>query len=108
MISGPWAWLKDKMDGSFTDAKSVGVRALAGATILFLAGVIYLGTYVTEVVSCLGSIAREVIGQASVNRQCLVDVFDDLRDDGTAATVILAIAAAVLASAWSSGSRSAE
>ena len=36
------------------------------------------------------------------------DVLDDLRKDGTAATVILAIAAAILANAWSSGSNSME
>ena len=36
------------------------------------------------------------------------DTLDVLRDDGTAATVILAIAAAILASAWSSGSNSME
>ncbi len=37
-----------------------------------------------------------------------IDVRDDLRKDGIAATVIVAIAAAVLTSAWSSNSRAAE
>lgn len=39
-----------------------------------------------------------------VEWKCFGDVLGDLRKDGAAAGVILGIAAAVLASAWSSGS----
>ena len=88
--------------------KRVSIRVVFGTAILFSAGVIYLEPYVADTFFCLGDVIQAPTEGRSVNWQCLVDVLDDLRDDGTAATVILAIAAAVLASAWSSGSKSAE
>ena len=96
-----WIWPK-------TIAKALVSRAGLGTAILAMAGVIYLEPYVTDTFSCLGEMIQAPTEGRSVDWQCLVDVLDDLRDDGTAATVILAIAAAILASAWSSGSNSME
>ena len=88
--------------------KSVSIRVLAGFAILTLAALLYLGPYSADTTSCLDEIVRARSSAESIDWQCFGDVLDDLRKDGTAATVILAIAAAILASAWSSGSRTEE
>ena len=75
---------------------------------MVLAALLYLGPHFSNALSCLGGMTRELINRGSTDWQCLQDVLNDLQKDGTAATVILAIAAAILASAWSSGSRSEE
>ena len=91
-----------------SQVKRVSIRVVFGTAILFSAGVIYLEPYVTGTFSCLGDMIQAPTEGRSIEWKCMKDTLDVLRDDGTAATVILAIAAAVLASAWSSGSRSAE
>lgn len=85
-------------------AKSVSVRVVAGFVILALTALLYLGPYSIDAASCLDEMARGLFTSDRINWQCFKDVRDDLRKDAIAATVILAIAAAVLASAWSSGS----
>ena len=89
-------------------SKELGSRTGVGFSILVLAALLYLGPYFSNALSCLGGMIQELSNRGSIDWQCLVDIFDDLRKDGTAATVILAIAAAILASAWSSGSRAEE
>ena len=84
--------------------KRVSIRAMLGTAILFSAGVIYLEPYVTDTFSCLGDTIQAMAAGSPMAWKCLEGVLSNLREDGTAATVILAIAAAVLASAWSSGS----
>lgn len=96
-----WIWPK-------TIAKALVSRAGLGTAILAMAGVIYLEPYVTDSFFCLGDMIQAPTEGRSIEWKCMKDTLDVLRDDGTAATVILAIAAAVLASAWSSGSRLAE
>ena len=91
-----------------TISKALVSRAGLGTAILAMAGAIYLEPYITDTFSCLGNMIQAPTAGRSIEWKCMKDMLDDLRDDGTAATVILAIAAAVLASAWSSGSRSAE
>ena len=91
-----------------SQVKRVSIRSMLGTAILFSAGVIYLEPYVTETFSCLGDAIQALTAGSPMAWKCLEDVLSNLREDGTAATVTLAIAAAVLASAWSSGSRSAE
>ena len=83
-------------------------RTGVGFSILVLAALLYLGPHFSSTQSCLGGMMQELIDTGSTDWQCFGDVLDDLRKDGTAATVILAIAAAILASAWSSGSRTEE
>ena len=78
-----------------------------GTVILFATGAIYLEPHISGVFSCLADLALGVFERGPTDGQCLADALEDLRRDGTAATVILAIAAAVLASAWSSGGSSA-
>ena len=84
-------------------ARSVSIRVIAGFSILALAAVLYLGTYFADAAACMDGMARGLFTDDPVDWQCFGDVVKDLRKDGTAATVILAIAAAILASAWSSG-----
>ena len=103
MISRAWSWLKERLTGLWAQVRSVGVKALTGTTILLAAGALYLGPYFTGMASCLDEITRALSSAATTDWQCFGNVVDDLRRDGTAATVILAIAAAMLASAWSSG-----
>ena len=91
-----------------SQVRRVSIKVMLGTAILFSAGVIYLEPYVTDTFSCLGDMIQAPTEGRSIEWKCTKDTLDVLRDDGTAATVILAIAAAVLASAWSSGSRSAE
>ena len=74
-----------------------------GCIILLLAAALYLGSHVVDALACLLVIVRELIMECSFSWWCLAGVVGDLRRDNTAATVILAIAAAVLASAWSNG-----
>ena len=91
-----------------TIAKALTTRVGIGTAILAITGVIYLEPHITGAFSCLGDMIQALATGCHIGWQCLADVLDDLREDGTAATVILAIAAAILASAWSSGSRSSE
>lgn len=88
--------------------KSVSIRVVAGFAILTIAALLYLGPYSADAASCLDEIVRARSAERSIDWQCFRDVLDVFRKDGTAATVILAIAAAILASAWSSGSRTEE
>ena len=83
--------------------KSVSIRVVAGFAILAMASLLYLGPYFTDTASCLDDMARRMFSADPVEWHCLKIVLTDLRKDNTAATVILAIAAAILASAWSSG-----
>lgn len=89
-------------------AKSVSIRVIAGFAILSVTALLYLGAYFVDTASCLDEVARALSSAKPHDWRCFGDVLDDLREDGTAATVILAIAAAILASAWSSGSRGDE
>ena len=99
-----WRRIKGNMPGLPAKTNRGSFRVLTGATILSLAGLIYLGPYAADVASCLDSTLRDVIAGRPTEWQCYQDVLKDLRKDGAAAGVILAIAAATLASAWSSGS----
>ena len=74
-----------------------------GSAILALAAVIYLEPYFTGTLSCLSDVLGALTAGQPVEWACFEDLLDDLREDGTAATVILAVAAAILASGWSSG-----
>lgn len=98
-----WRRLKDNLPGLPARAKLGNIRALAGVTLLFLTGLIYLGPYAADTASCVDSSLRDLIAGSPIEWQCYGDVLEDLRKDGAAAGVILAIAAAILASAWSSG-----
>lgn len=86
-------------------AKSVSARVVAGFAILAVTALLYLGPYFTGTASCLDGTARALSSAAITDWQCFGNVLGDLRKDRTAATVILAVAAAILASAWSSSSR---
>lgn len=101
-----WRRLKGNLPGLPAKAKFGNIRALAGVTLLFSAGLIYLGPYVADTASCLDSSLRDLIAGSPIEWQCYGDVLEDLRKDGAAAGVILAISAAILASAWSSSSDS--
>ena len=87
--------------------KALLSRVGIGAAILFATGAIYLEPHISGVFSCLADLALGIFERGPTDGQCLADALEDLRQDGTAATVILAIAAAVLASAWRSGGSSA-
>ena len=89
-------------------AGELASRTAVGFSILVLAALLYLGPHFSSALSCLGDMMQELIDRGSTDWQCFGDALDELRRDGTAATVILAIAAAILASAWSSGSKSEE
>lgn len=91
-----------------TIAKGLTSRIGLGTAILAIAGVIYLEPHFTRAISCFGDMLQALTAIRSADWKCFEDVLDNLRKDGTAATVILAIAAAILASAWSSGSRAEE
>ncbi len=108
MISKVLACIAEALRRVNLTAKSVSVRVLAGFGILAMAALLYLGPYSADTAFCLDDAARGLFSTDPVEWQCFKDVLDDLRGDGTAATVILAIAAAILASAWSSGSRTVE
>ena len=88
-------------------AKGLVSRVGLGAIILAATAAIYLWPHISDVVSCVDAMLRGLIAGRPVGWQCLKNALADLRQDGTAATVILAIAAAVLASAWRSGGSSA-
>ena len=102
------AWIRGLLHRFAIAAKSVSVRVIAGFAILTVTAMLYLGPYFTDTASCLDEAARALSSANTADWECFEDVLDDLRDDGTAATVILAIAAAILASAWSSGSGAEE
>ena len=84
--------------------RAVSLRVVVGFTILAMACLLYLGPYFADTAACLDDMARGMFSADPVEWHCLKNVLADLRKDNTAATVILAIAAAILASAWSSGS----
>ena len=94
-----WLWMLVK--ASFS-------RLGIGSAILALAAVIYLEPYFTGTLSCWSELFGTLTAGRPVEWTCFEDLLDDLREDGTAATVILAVAAAILASAWSSGSSRGE
>lgn len=98
---GRWIAAWDRLRRAW---KTVVTRVWMGMAILALASVIYLEPYCTGALSCSGSIVQALAVGMPVEWKCFGDVLGDLRKDGAAAGVILAIAAAVLASAWSSGS----
>ena len=106
MVSKVWSLLGIMLTGSSNRARRLRPGEAIGFVILTFAAWLYLGTYVGEIAVCLVDIGEELFTNRRLNLQCLDSVLDDLRDDSTAATVILAIAAAMLARAWSSGSRS--
>lgn len=97
--------ITDTLRRAIITVKSVSLRVLAGFAILALTALVYLGPYAADIASCLDKAARALSSTGPIDWQCFGAMLDDLREDGTAATVILAIAAAILASAWSSGSR---
>ena len=99
-----WRRIKGNLPGLPAGAKLGNIRGLAGVTLLFLAGLIYLGPYVVDATVCLEGNLRALIAGRPIEWQCYQDVLKDLRKDSAAAGVILAIAAAILASAWSSSS----
>ena len=101
-----WRRIKGNLPGLPAGTKLGNIRGLTGVTLLFLAGLIYLGPYAVDATVCLEGGLRALIAGRPIEWQCYQDVLDDLRKDGAAAGVILAIAAAILASAWSSGSDS--
>ena len=101
-----WRRIKGNLPGLPVKTNRGNLRVLAGATILSLAGLIYLGPYGADATVCLDSSLRALIAGRPLEWQCYQDVLKDLRKDSAAAGVILAIAAAILASAWSSGSDS--
>lgn len=105
MVSRVWSLLSVMLRRSRDRARRLRPGEAIGFVILVFAAWLYLGTYVGEVAVCLVDIGEELFTNRRLNLQCLDSVLDDLRDDGTAATVILAISAAILARAWSSGSR---
>ena len=104
-LSGLWATVWSKCR---TLWKAVANRIWVGATILAIAALIYLEPYGTGGLACSRDALGALFADRPVEWACFKDVLDDLREDGTAATVILAIAAAILASGWSSGSSPAE
>ena len=81
----------------------VATRVWMGMAILALAALIYLEPYFTSTLLCSGDIVHASVAGRPAEWQCFKDVLRDLRKDGAAAGVILGIAAAALASAWSSG-----
>ena len=102
-----WRRIKGNLPGLPAGAKLGNIRGLAGVTLLFLAGLIYLGPYVLDATVCLEGSLRDLRACRPIEWQCYQDVLKDLRKDSSAAGVILAIAAAILASAWRSGGSSA-
>ena len=98
-LSLTWLWML---------AKAPSSRLGIGSAILALAAVIYLEPYLIGTLSCTNDLLGALTAGRPVEWACFKDVLDDLREDGTAATVILAIAAAILASGWSSDSSPAE
>ena len=102
--NGMGARLKERLARFSAHARRVNLKLAIGIVILLFACVLYLGQYAWDALSCVGDAAPAVFTAEPVDWQCFRDVIKDLRKDGTAATVILAIAAAILASAWSSGS----
>ena len=100
--------LKGELIQFWGKAKQTDPRLVIGASVLILASVLYLGEYFSDTWFCLLDTGRVAVTGGQVEWQCVKDVVKDLREDGTAATVILAIAAAILASAWSSGSSPTE
>lgn len=101
---GMCARLKDRMARFLARARQANLKLVIGVAILFFASVLYLGQYIWDALSCVGDTLPAAFAGEPIDWQCFQDVVEELRDDGTAATVILAIAAAILASAWSSGS----
>ena len=102
--NGMGAGLKERLARFLAHARRVNLKLAIGIVILLFASVLYLGQYIWDALSCVGDAVPAAFTDEPVDWQCFKDVVEDLRDDNTAATVILAIAAAVLASAWSSGS----
>ena len=98
------AKLKERLARLLAHARQANLKLIIGGIILLLACALYLGQYFWDALSCVGDAAPAVFTADPIDWQCFRDVIKDLRKDGTAATVILAIAAAILASAWSSGS----
>ena len=98
------ARLKESLARLLAHAKQANLKLVIGIFILTFAAVLYLGQYMWDALSCVGDATLAAFTAEPVDWQCFRDVIKDLRKDGTAATVILAIAAAILASVWSSGS----
>ena len=96
--------LKSAWRGFLAHARQTNLKLVIGGIILLSACALYLGQYIEDALSCVGDAVPAAFTDDPVDWQCFRDVIKDLRKDGTAATVILAIAAAILASAWSSGS----
>lgn len=98
------AKLKERLARFFPNARQANLKLVIGGVILMFACMLYLGQYIWDALSCVGDAVPAAFTDDPVDWQCFRNVIKDLRKDGTAATVILAIAAAILASAWSSGS----
>lgn len=103
---GLGAKLKERLARLLAHAKRANLKLSTGIAILVFASMLYLGQYFWDALSCVGDAIPAIFTADPVDWQCFRDVVKDLRKDGTAAGVILAIAAAILASAWSSGTDS--
>lgn len=87
--------------------KSVVTPAMACVIILALVTLLYLGPHALGFTKCATGQVRSAFTDYQVAERCWRNGLDRLQADGTAATVLLGIAAAVLAKAWSSGSSGA-
>ena len=103
MRSMIWLFCKATLSRARDRARAVRLSEASGFVILIFAAWLYLGAYMGDGAACVVSLGKELLADGRFNLQCLHSVMDDLREDGTAATVILAIAAAILAKAWSRG-----
>ena len=103
-----WTWFRATWNWLSSRWRRIRIRVLIGAALMFLVGIVYLGPYVSDALLCIDTTIRKLVTENSAGWKCMNDMLDDLRKDGTAATVMLAIAAAILASAWSGGSTSEE
>lgn len=98
------ARLTERLARFLAHARQANLKLVIGGVILFCASMLYLGQYIWDAMSCVGDAAPAVFTADPIDWQCFRDVVKGLRKDGAAAGVILAIAAAILASAWRSGS----
>ena len=100
-------WLRIR-DATVRYATAATVPVMVGVLMLALIALLYLGPHANRFWDCGFDQVRSSIGKHQTKGKCWQDGLDRLRQDGTAAVILLAIAAAFPISAWRGDAQSVE
>ena len=98
-------WVRD---ASARYARATTVPTMVGVVMLALIALLYLGPHASRFWGCGFDQLRSIVSPHHATEECWADSLDRLRQDGTAAAILLAIAAAFPISTWRSDAQPIE